>query len=306
MLRSDSIYSNYSGSSGERKPAPRSQGSLHQMQQQSGLPNTICGGDLQLRRNNNNNGGGKSLQRATQMLGQGASSSSRSMDSTRSCESMRSKDCDSIQSRDTYDASFRSLGNTSSFPEHGGAANGAGDGGGSGSGYPPPPPPPRSIYDNAYYEHQAPPPPQRSSHYHPEMMDLPPPSRSSMSSHHYSGQPPQAYGGSRGGLGPPPPSNKGLQIEIEPCVCLCGTPRCRRNNPRRGRGAGCRLLVHSLQFAPPVHPLCPDCKVVSPLFHGNTGGGRGAVGLGLRAEQSQNYPQDYYGGGHGGGGGRYY
>jgi len=344
MSRTDSIYSNYSGSSGERKPAPRSQGSLRQMQQQSGLPNTVRGGggDLPLRRNNNN-GGGESSQRATQMLVQGAGSSSRSMDTTRSRESMRSKDRDSIRSRDTYDASFRSLGDAS-LAEHGGAgpvaANGGGDGG---SGYPPPPPPPRSVYDNGYYEHQAP-PSQRSSHYHPEMIEPPPPppSRSSMSSHHYSGQPPQPYNSSRGGFGPPPPSNEGLQIEIEPgffaelrgaeetthavavgqvvdCSCiLCSLPL---------------LCIRDAEFV-----LCPDCKVVSPLFHGNTGG-RGGVGLGLRAEQletmgggrgdggrsrapppqqsdhhrpyhqtpPQNYPPDYYGGGHGGvGGGRYY
>ena len=350
MSRSDSIYSNYSGSSGERKPerkpAPRSQGSLRQMQQ-SGLPNTVRGGsgsDLPLRRNNNNNnGGGEPTQHATQMFMQGAGSSSRSMDSTRSRESMRSKDRDSIRSRDTYDASFRSLGDAS-CPEHGGAGPGAangGDGGvSSGSGYPPPPPPPRSVYDNGYYEHQV--PPQRSSHYYPEMMEPPPPSRSNMNGHHYPGQPPQPYGGSRGGFAPPPPpSNEGLQIEIEPGVFaeLRGAEET-THAVAVGQVVDCSCILCSLPLLcirDAEFVLCPDCKVVSPLFHGNTGG-RGGVGLGLRAEQSemmmpppmgggggrgggrsrapppqqyqhnppQNYPQDYYGGGHGGGGGRFY
>lgn len=127
---------------------------------------------------------------------------------------------------------------------------------------------------------------------------------------------------------PPPPVNEGLQIEIEPgffaelrgaeetmaaiavghvasveCLCCCLALQC---------------------IADAEYVLCPDCKVVSPIFNGIPG--RGGVGLGLRAASSssrgggasgpsqraqsqsdpyyhsqhpQNYP-DY------GGGGRYY
>lgn len=80
----------------------------------------------------------------------------------------------------------------------------------------------------------------------------------------------------------------------------------------------CELPLQCISDAEYV--LCPECKVVSPVFHNSgTAGGRGGVGLGLRADpnggggggrrqtehyhQQQSY-QDYNE--HGGGGGRYY
>ena len=131
----------------------------------------------------------------------------------------------------------------------------------------------------------------------------------------------QPYGERGPGGGPPRPppvmrnnsnNNEGnsLKIEIEPGVYreLRGAEET-WNAVATGQVAECSCVVCNLPLLciqDAEFVLCPGCKVMSPLFH-SYAGGRGGVGLGLRATEQvgghlhhhQNHNEGMMGGGVG-------